>query len=127
MDRKAQLIMGSVFTGMGVATMLFPKTAAEMSFKKDFLGKEGVTPSLKLTMQCFGSQASLCGLVILSSKFDADTFKYFGLAMIPCFIFDFHFWHTGALTTIGAVGDALGNIIFSTCCFVGFNALIIKK
>lgn len=50
-----RLFMGSVFMGMGMATMLFPQTATELSLTKEFLGKDGVTPVLKLVMQCFGS------------------------------------------------------------------------
>ena len=120
---RIQLVMGSVFTGMGLVTMLFPTTTAELSLRKEFLGNDGVTPAVKLIMQCFGSQASLCGLLILSSKFTAKTYRNFGLAMIPYFIFDYHFWRIGALSTFGAVGDAVGNIIFSACCYAGYSRL----
>mmetsp|Transcript_9779 Transcript_9779/g.14137 ORF Transcript_9779/g.14137 Transcript_9779/m.14137 type:complete len:135 (-) Transcript_9779:2912-3316(-) len=121
--RKIQMFMGVVFTGMGLATVAFPATVANLSFTNAFLGKEGVTPALQLVMQCFGSQASLCGLLILSSDFRIGTFRNFGLAMIPYFIFDYHFWKTGALTLFGASGDAVGNSIFSFCCYIGYNRL----
>ncbi len=126
MDRKSQIFMGTVFTGLGLATMLFPKKAAELSFKEEFLGKEGVSKPLKLTMQCFGSQATLCGILILTSKFTADTFKIFGLAMIPYLAFDYYAWQTDALTPLGAIGDAVGNVIFAACSLVGYNALTKK-
>lgn len=122
-NSKVQMFMGSVFAGMGVATMVFPKTITEMSFTKQFLGKEGVTPPLILTMRCFGSQAALCGLLILSSTFDANTYRNFGLAMIPYFAFDVHCYSVGALTTFGAVGDGIGNVIFAACCLLGHNLL----
>ena len=121
--RKIQMFMGVVFTGMGLATVVFPAAVANLSFTNDFLGKEGVTPALLLVMRCFGSQASLCGLLILSSDFRIGTFRNFGLAMIPYFIFDYHFWQTGALTVLGASGDAVGNLIFSGCCYIGYNRL----
>ena len=123
MDRKAQMFMGTVFTGMGLATMLFPKVTTELSFSKTFLGKEGVTEPVKLVMRCFGSQATLCGLLILSSDFKADTFRNFGLAIIPYFIFDIHYWRSGALTNFGAAGDAVGNIIFAACCLAGYSTV----
>ena len=123
MDRKSQLFMGTVFTGMGLATMLFPKTTAELAFKENYLGKEGVTKPLKRIMQCFGSQATLCGVLILSSKFTAETFKVFGLSMIPYFAFDYLAWSSGALTPFGAIGDAVGNLIFVSCSLVGYNTL----
>lgn len=127
MDSTFQFLMGTVFTGMGVATMVFPQIVTELSFNKEFLGKEGVTPPLKLAMQCFGSQASLCGLLILSSKFTSRTYRNFGLAMIPYFIFDFQFWRNGALTNFGAAGDAIGNTIFASCCFLGHCLLVDKE
>lgn len=126
MDRKAQLFMGTVFTTMGLGTMLFPKMAIEMSFTPQYLGKEGATPPLTLMTRCFGSQATLCGLLILTSNFTADTFRNFGLAMIPYFVFDFHYWNNGALTNFGAIGDAVGNAIFAGCCFIGYKTLTKK-
>eukprot|EP01032_Pedospumella_encystans_P016802 gene16802-19154_t len=119
--------MGSIFTSMGLATMIFPKMITELSFNKEFLGKDGVTPPLKLAMQCFGSQASLCGLLILSSKFTSRTYRNFGLAMIPYFVFDYYFWSNGALTTFGAAGDAIGNTVFASCCFLGHCLLTDKE
>lgn len=118
-----QRTMGSVFTGMGAVTMLFPKEVALLSFSKEFLGDQGITAPLQLVMQCFGSQATLCGLLILSSEFTAQTYQTFGLAMIPYFVFDFYFWYKGSLTNFGAVGDAVGNAIFSFCCFLGYKQL----
>ena len=113
--------MGTVFSGMGLATMFFPETVLKLSFKKEFLGTEGITSANKLIIQCFGSQASLCGLLILSTKFTAESYRNFGLAMIPYFIFDLYFWQKGALTAFGAVGDAFGNMIFSACCYIGYK------
>ncbi len=127
MADEVQMVMGSVFTGMGLATMLFPRLVTEMSFRKEFLGKDGVTPPLRLAIQCFGSQACLCGVLILSSKFTSTTFRNFGLAMIPYFVFDCHFWRIGALTSFGAAGDAAGNAVFSACCIAGYKYLTQKK
>lgn len=123
MESRSQIFMGTVFTGMGLITLTFPHKVIEFAFTDDYLGKAGVTKPLKLTMRCFGSQATLCGVLILSSKFSADTFKIFGLAMIPYFAFDYMAWKSGALTPLGAIGDAVGNFIFSVCCLVGYSAL----
>jgi hypothetical protein len=118
--RLEQKVLGVVFTGMGLATMLFPGPVYELSFTKDFRG--GVmTPFSKLIIQCFGSQAALCGLTALSTRWTSTSFRNFGLAMIPYFVFDAYFHYTGAITTLGAVGDGIGNIIFSYCCWVGYH------
>lgn len=66
-------------------------------------------------MQCFGSQATLCGILILSCKFTAETFKIYGLSILPYSAFDRLAWNAGALTVFGAAGDAAGNIIFAKC------------
>jgi hypothetical protein len=127
-----QYFMGVVFTSMGLATMLLPEKVLDHSLSREFLdlpanavGSLAKYPkSLILMVQCFGSQASLCGLLILTSKFRKSTFKYFGFAMIPYFIFDYYFWHTKALTTFGAVGDGVGNVIFSVCSILGYRQAI---
>jgi hypothetical protein len=126
-SKKIQYLLGGVFTGMGLATMLFPSEVLRHCFTKEFLalpsGSTEYPRSLVLSIQCFGSQASLCGLVILSSKFCKETYRNFGLAMIPYFVFDYYFWQRNALTNFGAIGDALGNVIFSACCYLGYQEL----
>lgn len=59
-----------MFLGMGLGTMLAPQeTLIPLCFKPEYLGgSSGVTPALKLVMQCFGSQASLVGLLLLTTK-----------------------------------------------------------
>ncbi len=124
-----QTFMGTVFTGMGLATMALPNQVIKYCFTKEYLsdlpvdssGNHIYPRSLILFAQCFGSQASLCGLLILTSKFRKSTYRYFGLAMIPYFIFDYYFWHTKALTTFGALGDGVGNVIFSICAYLGYS------
>jgi hypothetical protein len=114
-----QFTMGTVFSGMGLATMLFPVQIANLSLTKEFLGRDGVTPALKLVMQCFGAQASLCGMLIYNTKWTACSYKYFGLSILPFLAFDYHFWKNGALTQFGAIGDAVGNLIFLYGSYLG--------
>ncbi len=126
MSRRYQLWMGAVFTGMGVATLLFPTTVFQYCIHPQhhvdlFKSANQVQPIAQLVLQCFGSQATLCGIVILSSKFDKTTFKIFGLSMIPFFIFDAMAYQQGFLTVLGAVGDAIGNVLFSVCCYKGYS------
>ncbi len=124
MHHTFQYLLGTLFTGMGLATLISPKSVIEMSFSKEFLGKDGVTPPLTLAVQCFGSQASLCGLLIMSSKFTSKTFRNLGLAMIPYFVCDVHLWRIGALTSFGAMRDGVGNVVFASCCYLGHCLLV---
>jgi hypothetical protein len=119
-----QFWMGSVFTGMGLATMFFPEIVMRLSLDQNYIhyafGAQGMNPVVKFVTQCFGSQAALCGTLILSSRFTKNTFKIFGFCMIPYLIFDVLAYQFGPLSLFGAVGDGLGNIIFITCCWLGF-------
>ena len=139
--------MGIVFTAMGVITMIFPQFVLDLSFPPDFLlspsnsyvvssssfvsplsstaspssSSLSYAPILLLVVRCFGSQACLCGLLILTTKFNKRTNLYFGLAMIPYLVFDAVGYVTGVLTLFGAVGDALGNLVFVACCLLGYQ------
>ncbi|KAI9010202.1 hypothetical protein DFJ74DRAFT_645947 [Hyaloraphidium curvatum] len=117
-----QRVLGTVFLGMGLGTMFAPQdTLIPLCFKPDFLGPAGASPPLKLVMQCFGSQASLVGLLLLTTKMTKTSYKAFGIAMIPYIVFDYMFWRRGALTNFGAAGDFAGNLIFITCCYLGYQ------
>eukprot|EP00804_Cyclotella_cryptica_P031242 CCRYP_011071-RA/>CCRYP_011071-RA protein AED:0.41 eAED:0.41 QI:267/1/1/1/0/0/2/409/159 len=133
----AQRVMGIVFAAMGAITMMFPRFVLDFCFPRDFLLSPSnscvVSPStsfspllsyapiLLLLVRCFGSQACLCGLLILTTTFNKRTNLYFGLAMIPYLLFDFVGYINGALTLLGAIGDALGNLVFVACCFLGYH------
>ncbi len=41
--------------------------------------------------------------------------------MVPYIVFDIAGYLSGALTPFGAIGDALGNMIFTTCCYIGYK------
>lgn len=112
-------MLGGVFSLMGLGTMLFPETLMRLSFKKDLALIQ--SSELTLTFRCFGAQATLCGLLLLSSRFTRTTYRNFGLAIVPFFVFDWAAWQAGLLTEFGAIGDALGNIVFSTCCYLGWK------
>jgi hypothetical protein len=62
-------------------------------------------------------------VLILSSEFTASIYQTFDVDMIPYFVFDYYFWRSGALTTFGAAGDAMSNIVFSVCCLLGYTKL----
>ncbi|KAJ3109531.1 endodeoxyribonuclease [Phlyctochytrium planicorne] len=124
-----QIVMGTTFTGMGLVTMLFPNTVAKLCFNPSFLGQQStpakpttvMSPPLKLTFQCFGAQATLCGTLILVSRFEKETYLYFGAAILPFFVFDYIAWKAKAVSTIGALGDFAGNVVFVVCCYIGFS------
>jgi hypothetical protein len=120
-----QRVMGGVFTGMGLVTMMMPELTLKLFIpdhhQHHVFSNGVVNPITKLAMQCFGSQASLCGILILNSHFSRHTFKVFGLCLVPYFAFDLLAYKHGLINTMGAVGDGVGNVIFSVCCWLGYQ------
>jgi hypothetical protein len=41
--------------------------------------------------------------------------------MIPYLVFDAVGYVIGVLTLFGAIGDALGNLVFVACCLLGYQ------
>eukprot|EP01113_Clastostelium_recurvatum_P031943 TRINITY_DN4045_c0_g1_i1.p1 TRINITY_DN4045_c0_g1~~TRINITY_DN4045_c0_g1_i1.p1 ORF type:complete len:164 (+),score=20.04 TRINITY_DN4045_c0_g1_i1:50-493(+) len=124
-----QFVMGTLFTGMGLAVIALPDLTLRLSVPHEFLYRGvieggGIPASTVLMAQCFGAQASLAGLLILSSKFTASTYRVFGLAMAPFFAFDVWGYAAGRLTAFGALGDGFGNLVFSVCCYLGWRKCI---
>jgi hypothetical protein len=120
-----QHVMGVTFTAMGLGTMMFPVSGLGLFIDPSihaycFTGNE-VNPVAKLLWQCFGAQATLCGVLILSCKFTKKTFRNFGLAIIPFFAFDYLAYRAGYITLLGAVGDLIGNIVFTTLSYLGYH------
>ena len=115
-----QYVMGSVFSAMGLGTMLFPRMVYDLCFTKDFVEHAQLTAPMKLMIQCFGAQASLCGLTILSTTWDKIAYRNFAAAIVPFFVFDGYFYRSGALTALGAIGDLAGNLVFVACCWQGY-------
>ena len=112
-----QLILGGMFSLMGMGTMLFPKHLIPLSLRN---APEN-SRELNFVFRCFGAQATLCGLLLLSCKPSRTLYRNFGLAMVPFFIFDYVAWNAGFLTEFGALGDAAGNLVFSICSFIGWK------
>ena len=113
-----QLVLGGVFSLMGLGTMLFPSPLLKLSLNN---AEVADSPELNLVFRCFGAQATLCGLLLLSCRFTKTTYRNFGLAMIPFYVFDYLAWRANFLTPLGAIGDALGNTVFSVCCYLGWQ------
>ena len=112
---------------MGDATMLFPDLVLRHCIHARhhptiFNGSGGSNPIPKLVMQCFGSQATLCGILILSTKWTSQSYKTFALCILPYFVFDGLAYTRGYLTALCAVGDAAGNIVFLACSWFGYHA-----
>ncbi|KAJ2991530.1 hypothetical protein HDV02_003745 [Globomyces sp. JEL0801] len=128
-----QRVLGMTFGCMGLVCVMFPETTLRLSLSNSCFreivipdaqtGQLVIARSASLMMRCFGSQATLCGTLLLSANLSKFTFKVFGLSMIPFFVFDLVAWQLDLISSFGAVGDALGNIVFTICCWKGYHLL----
>ena len=101
--------------------MLAPEIISKMSFPKEKMPAEGREkhPLFRLMVQCFGAQAVMCGILLLTSKRDKQANKVWFASVLPFFAFDYLAWREGLITDFGAIGDAAGNIVFSICSAIG--------
>jgi hypothetical protein len=123
---SAQTMMGLTWLGMGAVTMLFPRPVTRLSLSKAVLppgpeeaGGGAAQPALELAMRCFGAQACMCGVLLLTSKMDRRAHAIWGACIVPFFVFDYLAWRGGYLTPLGAIGDAAGNVVFLAASAVG--------
>lgn len=112
----AQRLQGLIFLFMGGACVVAPGPLLRLSLTK--LPPFDNTATL-LIFQCFGAQACLCSLLLLTARMDAGAFKAWAMAMLPFLVFDAYFYQNGMLTTFGAVGDGVGNVLFIALSFHG--------
>ena len=99
--------MAALFSSMALPCMTHPDFIARYC-----LTGGGLSPRERLLLRCFGSQALLSGIAIGLGKWDRRAFHIWAGAIVPFFAFDAAAFCAGMLTTAGAAGDALGNVVF---------------
>lgn len=118
----AQRVQGSLFLLMGGACVVFPRLLLQLSLR-DFQASSSTDHHLlPLVFACFGAQACLCGLLLLTTQMNEQSFKMWALGMFPFIVFDVCFYQNGTLTAFGAGGDFVGNVIFILTSVYGAHA-----
>lgn len=114
--RTLQVMIGSVFVALGGWCLVLPTMVAELGFRPEY----GPTqPIVALTVGCFGAQAVLAGVFALFSRFTRATFIAFGIAVLPFFWFDYHFYFVEPVFTPWIALDVVGNVILLAACIYG--------
>ena len=116
---NVQRALAFIFLSLGSWCLLFPLTVESLVFKAEFyIGNR----TSQLLMGCFGAQAVLAGIIILTSKFEARTFLYFGLfGSIPFFAFNYYFYFVEAMFTDWMLLDFVGNLGILLCGLWGYK------
>lgn len=118
--------MGSAWLAMALPCLIVPSFVLKLSVNPALLTDQPGKHENKLDcfiLRCFGSQAVLVSILLLNCDMNKDTYKIWTVSMVPFFVFDFVAFKSGYLTLLGAVGDGLGNVIFTLCSAVGAGLL----
>ena len=78
----------------------------------------------RVLVGCFGAQATLQGILLLSCRMCKNTWLHWGLCVLPFVAFDVYACPWGpvpVLSWLRAVGDGLGNAVFLTASFLGYR------
>ena len=117
--RHIQVSLALIFLLLGGWVLFFPGMVESLSFKPEhYIGTE----ASRVILGCFGAQAVLCGLVILTSKFTPRTFLVFGLfGSIPFFAFNYYFYFVRGIFSDWMLLDLAGNIGILACGIIGYR------
>ena len=119
-QKRIQLVMGGQFFAMGVITLLCPSHVIRYGTNPSIVSD---SPGARFMTRCFGSQAALQGVLLLTCEFKTRTWLWWGAAIVPFLVFNVLCSPVGpfpALSWLGVLGDGIGNIFFLSCCVVGF-------
>ncbi len=118
--RRIQNVLGAIFLLLGLWALLFPGTVERFVFTPEYY--IGSTTSAVM-IGCFGAQAVLCAILILSATFTARTFLLFGLiGSIPFFAFNAYFVFVQPIFTDWMLLDFAGNVGILLCGILGWKA-----
>ena len=108
--------MSAVFCSMALPCMLCPGWVIKLGFTEKMQPRdEHEAARTELMMRCFGSQAMLSGIAMSVGEWKPVAYKVWIGGILPFFVFDFVAWKKGYINSLGAVFDAIGNVIFVTC------------
>ncbi len=115
--------MAGFFASMAIPCLTHPDFIA-----RHFLTGGVLSSRERLLLRCFGSQALLTGVAIgLGKRWDSRGYKIWIATIIPFFAFDAAAYAGGFLTTAGAVGDAIGNVVFIALSVIASNNIASKS
>lgn len=115
-----QRILAVIFLGLGSWCLLMPGMVESLGLRPEY---QMNTLGSALFMGCFGAQAVLCGVLILTARFTPRTFLVFGLvASIPFFGFNYYFYFVKPVFTHWVLLDFVGNIGILALCLLGYSA-----
>lgn len=117
--RALQRLIALPFVVLGGWALAWPWSVQLIALRAEMRAD---TPLQNLLIACFGAQALLCALFILTSRFSRWSFALFALALLPLFWFDWHFYVAQPIFSAGIALDLLGNLVMLGLCGLGWRA-----
>ena len=116
-----QRLIALPFVTLGAWALLAPTSVQQLAIRPE---AQDFSPVATLLMQCFGAQAILCSLFILTSRFTRYSFLAYGIALLPFFWFNYYFVFVMPLFTIGMMIDFVANVGMLFLCLLGWRAAV---
>jgi hypothetical protein len=117
-----QRILAFIFLGLGGWCLLFPGTVEVLGLKPEHRMD---TVASHLLVGCFGAQAVLCGILLVTARFTPRTFLVFGLAgSIPFFVFNYWFYFVVPVFSHWMLLDFVGNVGIFVLSMLGYRAAV---
>lgn len=114
-----QRLIGLPFLILGAWLVLSPDTVQLVAIRPEARETSALAT---LALQCFGAQALLCALFILTSRFTRYSFLAYGVALLPFFWFNWYFVFVNPLFTTGMLIDFVSNLGMLALCALGWRA-----
>ncbi|MEJ0059777.1 MAG: hypothetical protein WDM79_09475 [Terricaulis sp.] len=118
--RTIQFIIAGVFFLLGGWCVIAPESVLDLTVRPAYRSDDLIVP---LLIACFGAQALIAGLFAAFATFTRRTFFAYGVAVLPFFWFDYHFFVVEPVFNEFLLLDAVGNVIFVVMCVLGYRAL----
>lgn len=117
--KHIQTLLGLIFLVLGGWVLLLPGQVEALALNPEYaIG----TQTSRVLIACFGAQAVLCGIVIVSSRFTAHTFLLFGLlGSLPFFAFNYYYVLVVPIFSRWMMLDVLGNIGILVLGLIGWR------
>lgn len=117
--KTLQRLIGLPFLILGVWLVISPETVQLLTIRAEARDSGALA---NLALQCFGAQALLCALFILTSRFTRWTFLAYGVALLPFFWFNWHFVFDVPIFSPGMMIDFVSNLGMLALCYLGWRA-----
>lgn len=116
-----QRLIAVPFITLGGWALVAPQSVLDLAVRPEM---QVTGPLAPLLMGCFGAQAVLCSIFILTSRFTRYSFAVYGVALLPFFWFNYHFYFVQPVINAVMAVDCIGNIIMLILCILGWKTAV---